>query len=285
MNLRVFNGFRCSSTQKHITTKFNMNTCVVCENPLMLLVDEEEQEEGEEDSVVPVTGSSNASYVDDDVHLHCGCHFHWQCLLDTSYEITSCPNCKANVMSADFNGNQQLLCDLKNEGGLQEALDILPLLTEESYLRAYPEERKSRAFLDFCAQGDVPAIVGLLDDNHESDEDDERMASSSPTNCRDILRYQDQLGSMSSGLHVAIQNERTEVAWLLLLLASNVSYSAFPDKVKSAASEFGITRDDQTDRVDIRALKDAEGMTAYDRARTLGGVWESWVREGILHTQ
>lgn len=260
-----------------------MNTCVVCEKPLILPIDENGDDS---DSDLPVAGSSNASYVDDDVHLRCGCHFHWQCLLDTCYEVTSCPHCKAYLTDADGNGNQKLLCDLKNEGGLQKALDILPLLTEESYLRAYPEERKSRAFLEFCAQGDVPALVGMLDDSDESDEDEERMVNSSnPTYRRDILRYQDQLGSMSSGLHVAIQNQRPEVAWLLLLLASNLTYSAFPDEVKATADAFGITRDDQTGKPDIRALKDADGMTAYDRARILGGIWDSWVQEGIFHTE
>ena len=256
-----------------------MAVCVACQEPLTLRIDEGGEDEG---SDPPVVRSSSDSYVDDDVYLRCGCHFHWQCLLDASYELTSCPSCKANIMNTDSSGNQQLLCDLKNEGGPQEGLDILPILTEESYLRAYPEERKSRAFLEFCAEGDAPAIIGMLNgDNDEIDGGKEGVATSSiTTNHKDILRYQDQLGSMSSGLHVAIQNQRTEVAWLLLLLASNVTYPAFPQEVKTAMNEFGITRDDQTGKVDIRALKDAEGMTAYDRAKIMGGVWESWVREG-----
>lgn len=257
-----------------------MTTCAVCEKPLTLLV--EEDNDGE-NSDIPVAASSDSSDIDDDVTLHCGCHFHWQCLLDTSYELTSCPNCKTNISNTDTHGNLQILCDLKNEGGLQESLDILPVLTEESYLKAYPEERKSRAFLEFCAQGDVPAIIDVLDDNEESDEDDDRMDSSSHTSVhKDILRYQDHLGSMKSGLHMAIQNQRMDVAWLLLLLASDVNDSVFPDEVKSAASGFGITRDDQMGKIDIRALKDAEGLTAYDRARVMGGPWEDWVREGIF---
>ena len=249
-----------------------MTTCAVCEKPLTLLV--EEDYDGEPPDI-PVADSSDSSYIDDDVTLRCGCHFHWQCLLDTSYELTSCPNCKANISTTDTHENLQILCDLKNEGGLQESLDILPVLTEESYLKAYPEERKSRAFLEFCAQGDVPAIIDVLDDNEESDEDGDRMDSSSHASVhKDILRYQDHLGSMKSGLHMAIQNQRMDVAWLLLLLASDVNDSVFPDEVKSAASGFGITRDDQMGKIDIRALKDAEGLTAYDRARVMGGPWE-----------
>lgn len=260
----------------------NMTSCVVCTNPLTLFL---EDEDGDEMSGQPGASSSSASYVDDDVQLLCGCHFHWQCLLDTTYELTSCPSCKANTTSADSNGNQKLLCNLKNEGGLQEGLDILPILTEESYLRAYPGERKCRAFLEFCAEGDVPAIVDMLnDDDDDSDGDEEEMATSSSTlHHKDILRYQDQLGSMSSGLHVAIENRRTEVAWFLLILASNVSYSAFPDEVKTAANVLGVVREDQTGKVDIRALKDAEGMTAYERARAMGGVWETLVKEGAFN--
>ena len=239
--------------------------------------DEDEAVEGAEAS------SGAGSYVDDDVHLCCDCHFHWQCLLDESYELTSCPNCKQNVISADPNGNQQLLCDLKNEGGLQEGLDILPILTEESYLRAYPEERKSRAFLEFCAEGDMEAIMDLLNNEDDINEQEEGLPAFNPTTThKDILRYQDQLGSMSSALHVAVQNQKVEVAWLLLLLASNVSESAFPNEVMSTAREMGVVRSDQTGKIDICDLKDAEGMTAYDRAKALGGIWDSWVNENVF---
>ena len=255
-----------------------MTVCAACQKPLTLHLNGDDEDEDDEDKGDPSTSPRDGSYIDDDVHLSCGCHFHWQCLLDTSYELTSCPNCKANVISTDSEGTQQqLLCDLKNEGGLQEGLDILPILTEESYLRAYPEERKARAFLEFCAEGDTEAIVEMLNNG-----DDGELGTDSVTANDNILRYQDQLGSMSSALHVAIRNQRVEVAWLLLWLASNVNESAFPSEVTSAAREMGIVRSDQTGKVDIRDLKDAEGMTAYDRAAIVGGVWESWIKEGVF---
>ena len=114
-------------------------------------------------------------------------------------------------MTAAPSGEQQLLCNLKNEGGLQERLDILPILTEESYLKAYPEERRCRAFLEFCGEGDVEAIVDLLNDDDDGEEDEEN-SSQGAGHGIDVLRYQDQVGSIGSGLHVAVQNQRVEVA-------------------------------------------------------------------------
>jgi hypothetical protein len=171
-------------------------------------------------------------------------------------------------------GNQQVLCDLHNEGGLQEHLDILPLLTEESYLKAYPEERKARAFLEFCREGDVQAIVNML----QPDSDDEE-AEGQPI---DILRYQDPIGDMQSGLHAAVAGSSREVAWLLLLLASNYDLLQFPAEVFQEASALGIMREEQDGKVDIRTMKDSEGRTAEDLAREIDGVWHGWDGTGRL---
>lgn len=46
--------------------------CVTCEKPLILPI---EPDDGDQDE--SMGGSSSTSYVDDDVHLTCGCHFHW----------------------------------------------------------------------------------------------------------------------------------------------------------------------------------------------------------------
>lgn len=178
-------------------------------------------------------------------------------------------------------GKQQILCNLRNEGGLQEALDILPLLTEETYLRTFPEERKCRAFLEFCAEGDIEAIVDLLDDEDESQTnillDDRGMTKES-----DILRYQDSLGSMSSGLHAAIANGKVEVAWLLLFLASKLPFSQFPPEVLNSAEELRIQRENQETKIDIRALEDSEGLTAAQYAMNAGGIWHEWISSGRL---
>ena len=56
--------------------------CVSCEKVLTLFI-----EPDEEDDDAPMEGSGDAaegSYVDDDVHLQCGCHFHWFVYLSVS---------------------------------------------------------------------------------------------------------------------------------------------------------------------------------------------------------
>lgn len=130
-----------------------------------------------------------------------------QCLLD-AYSVSECPTCSQNLITTTSSREQQLLCNLKNEGGLQERLDILPILTEESYLKAYPEERRCRAFLEFCGEGDIQAIVDPLGDDEEDDNDEDVQRGGR----LDVLRYQDQFGSLGTGLHVAIQNQKVEVA-------------------------------------------------------------------------
>lgn len=158
-------------------------------------------------------------------------------------------------------------------------LDILPLLTEETYLKAYPEERKSQAFLEFCGVGDIEAITDLLKDNGEgSDEEEERDAVKS----MDVLRYQDHIRTMESGLHVAVRNQQTQVAWLLLLLASSLPMQEIPAEVLAAAEGFALVRDYQRGKIDIRELQDREGMTAEQRAVSIGGVWGEWVQSGRL---
>ena len=201
-----------------------------------------------------------------------------QCLLDV-YSMNECPNCGIGLTSNSSTGEQQILCNLKNEGGLQERLDILPLLTEEMYLKAYPEERRCQAFLEFCGEGDIEAIVDILNDDGEVNEDGGEMPEGKRV---DVLRYQDQIRTMNSGLHVAIQNMRTDVAWLLLLLASKLDVSKVPTKVLDAAKNLDLDRDDQTGKVDIRDLRDSEGMTANQRASMLGGIWQEWVASGML---
>lgn len=201
-----------------------------------------------------------------------------QCLLD-SYSMTECPDCGRNLITTTTSGVQQLLCNLKNEGGLQEGVDILPILTEECYLKAFPEERKGRAFLEFCGEGDVEAIVDLLNDR---DDGEDEGGTSVGGRGLDILRYQDQIGSIGSGLHVVIQNQRVQVAWLLLLLASRLDLEQFPPEVLQAAHSLGVRREDQEGKLDIRSLKDAEGLTAEQRAVEVGSVWNEWLQDGRL---
>ncbi|KAF2263949.1 hypothetical protein CC78DRAFT_560540 [Lojkania enalia] len=266
-----------------------MSTCVACQQPLLIELEPEEDED------VEMGGSSSGKgravgleTVPDDVHLNCGCHFHWQCLLE-AYQITQCPNCGKEIASHSPNGCMQVLCDLDNEGGAQTNLDILPLLSEESYLKAYPEERKCRAFLEFCREGDVNAIVGMLQDEEEEEEEeeeDEEMGDGGHHGKRigpdELLRYQDPIGDMHSGLHASVQAGSREVAWLLLLLASNLDLQQFPPQVFQEAEALGIMRGDLAGKIDIRTLKDVNGKSAEDIALEVGGVWSGWPGTGRL---
>ena len=169
----------------------------------------------------------------------------------------------------------------------------MPLLAEESYLKAYPEERKCRAFLEFCREGDFRAICAMLNDDEEDEDDDEDedMADSGDASgvaqrkitTSTLLRYQDPIGDMQSGLHAAVQAQSREVAWLLLLLASKVELIRFPAEVFQEAEALGVMRsDDSYTDVDIRSLKDADGRSPEDLAREVGGVWSDFVGKGLL---
>lgn len=124
--------------------------------------------------------------------------------------MNDCPNCGSNVTNTSMTGTQQVLCNLDNEGGLQEGLNIMPLLVEAAYLKTYPEERKCRAFLEFAAEGDAISMVELLKSN-EAEESEQPAISND-----DILRYQDPIGDMGSALHTAVANDSHIAAWLIL---------------------------------------------------------------------
>ena len=246
--------------------------CVGCHNPLGFLAEADDYDE-------EMGGTSNpgkGSYIDDDVHLRCVCHFHWsvtmcgiifmltddivyrECLLE-GYIVGDCPNCGKNLITRLESGEEQLLCDLKNEGGLQQELDILLLMNEEVHLKTFPEERKCQAFLDLCGEGDVRAIIELLRD---SDEDESLLV--------DVLRYQDPIATGNSALHVAIQNDQEDVVW------------HFPPQVWNAINTASITKEDQMGKPDIRGLKDAGGKTAEQRATETGSRWINLLNSGVL---
>ena len=248
------------------------STCAKCALPLTMDI-----EPDSDDEVTAMPGSSSAqpsqsNTVPDDVTLPCNDHFHWECLVD-SYELDKCPKCNANVLTP----SNQILVNLHNEGGRQEGIDIFPILKEESYLHAYPEERKCRAFLEFCREGDHRAVADLLNSCAEDDEDDEPSKGAD-----EILRYQDTIGEMESGLHAAAANGHREVAWLLLLLASNLPEMEFPALVYQEAAALSVMREDQEGKEDIRGLKDSRGRTAEDVAREVGIIWNGWIGNGRL---
>jgi len=166
---------------------------------------------------------------------------------------------------------------LRNEGGIQENYDILPAATEEAYLRAYPEERKGHAYLEFCREGDIDAIIHLIKDSEE-DEDEEQDEETV-----DILRYCGTFeGIEGSGLHVAIRYNQQEVAWLLLAVGSRLEWDKFSSDVLQAMQGLGLRKEDRRGEPDIRTLVDSEGRTPADLAQQLGGVWTAWLSEGRL---
>ncbi|KAE9378054.1 hypothetical protein N431DRAFT_435218 [Stipitochalara longipes BDJ] len=250
-----------------------MAKCRICEQPLVIELDPDSFDEAAASSSV-----GSAITAPDDLLLPCGCHFHWQCLLDEATQIAlslTCPACDNSVVSTSPGPQPHILARYHNEGGVQERLDILPLITEEAYLEANPAARPARAFMTMCAEGDVSGIVELLQNLEEEEE------SMSP---EEILRFQDPLDRMQTGLHVSILRSQQEVVWLLLWLASGLSTQAFPEEVSRAAQVMGADR--ATARgVDIRSLRDEQGQTGEDLARMTGNVWAPLVERGILGSQ
>ncbi len=203
-------------------------------------------------------------------------YFCRECFLE-AYTVTECPRCLKPLSSLNAKGEQQVLCTVRNEGGVQENFNILPSATDEAYLRTYPEERKGHAYLDFCRMGDIDALVHLIQDGN-TEEDSEGSQESI-----DVLRYSGSFeGIEGSGLHVAIRNNQQEVAWLMLVLGSSLDWSEFPPMVLHAMESIGLSKDDRSAQPDIRKLEDSEGKTSAVVAKEVGGVWSDWIKSGRL---
>lgn len=174
-----------------------------------------------------------------------------------------------------------MLCTLNNEGGVQDDLDIFPPLLEESHLKRHPEERKARAFLEFCREGDLSAVVELLqnddDSDYGSDDGDEMILDGRDKSRVDILRYQDTLGDGQSALHDAVVGGSHEIAWLLLYLASALSLELFPPDLVEQVQTIGFVRDDLSNKPDIRSLRDKRGRSAENWATDERSTWTEWL--------
>ncbi|KAJ9498866.1 hypothetical protein LTR99_005055 [Exophiala xenobiotica] len=245
-------------------------TCASCQESLFIEVEPDSEVEDSK-------ATAHVESVPDDVELSCGCHYHWECFLD-AYAITQCPTCSKDISSLSPSGSQQVIVTLRNEGGVQEGYDILPAATEEAYLRAYPEERKGHAYLEFCREGDIDAIIHMMKDGDDDNDEEEEAGEHT-----DILRYRGTFeGIEGSGLHVAVRYQRQEVAWLLLALGSQLSWDKFPAIVLQAMEGLGLQKEDRSGEPDIRTLKDSEGRTPADLAKEVGGPWTEWLSEGRL---
>lgn len=208
-----------------------------------------------------------------------------QCLLDEASAVAlslRCPNCEASLATNAAgpsstnpfynSAGSAILAHYTNEGGVEPELDILPAITEEAYLDSNPETRPARAFQLMCAEGDVDGIVELLE---ALDEDQDVDVTS-------LLRYQDPLSNMRSGLHLAVEKGQLDIALLLLWLCSTAPSEAFPGAARQMAEGLGLDRLPVGANGDIRALQDGRGFTAADLARQLQGPWGSFLDSGIL---
>lgn len=259
-----------------------MSKCRLCSQELIVELDADSFDEATSSSV------GQASSAPDDLLLRCGCHFHWQCLLDESPQIAldlACPSCQNSIVSTAAGPSAtnhitsaapepQIITKYHNEGGIQENLDILPLITEEAYLDANPAARPAIAFLTMCSEGDITGIVELLN-ALEEDPDEEDMSG------KDLLRFQNPLDGGKSGLHVAIEKSQQESVWLLIWLASPFPTEQFPEEVLRAAETMGAGRS-TAEGVDIRVLKDENGLSAKNYAERMGHSWAELLESGAL---
>ncbi|EFW99170.1 hypothetical protein CMQ_5591 [Grosmannia clavigera kw1407] len=256
-----------------------MATCVSCKE-LLVFVDADPETAADEE-IIP-----------DDLLLP-------QCLLDEAAQVAtsfSCPSCRTNLSAtpppaASSSSSSsllppsgvQILTRYVNEGGLQENYDIYPDLAEEAYLQVHPEARPARAFLTMCAAGDVMGIVGLFSEDEEDETEEDEQDSTSKLSPELLLRYQDPLGRLQSGLHLAVEKEQEEVLYLLLFLSSQLPLDAFPPAVLQSAEQIGLVRPPSiSSHADIRTLQDQGGETAAMYASRKGGQWAAIAQTGLL---
>ncbi|KAF3761137.1 hypothetical protein M406DRAFT_358490 [Cryphonectria parasitica EP155] len=263
-------------------------TCKICNEPLLVPVETDSDDDDGCGQPGPSTSSLTAETVPDDLEFPCGCHFHWQCALDESRHIAfhlTCPSCGAHLVSNApgpsvtnpvFHISQApvaILCQYTSDGGVEENHDILPVLTEEAYLASHPGERRPRAFLTMCGEGDVLGAVDLLKD-----------AASEGDDVKAIVLYRDALQRNRSALQIALEKSQEEAVWLLLYLGSpRLPDEAFPEEALVAARSMGVDRMPAGHGgEDITAVKDEEGRSAEDYARAMAPLWDRLVNAGVL---
>ncbi|KID66915.1 uncharacterized protein G6M90_00g070390 [Metarhizium brunneum] len=251
-----------------------MSACKVCNEPLVLRLDDDADNDDTE----------TAETVPDDLELGCGCHFHWECLMEEASTVATslkCPSCDIYLPrnQAGASSTTQfreasaaaILAQYSNEGGVQKDLDIMASITEEAYVQAHPEARPARAFHVMCAEGDIAGVIDLLRD-----------ASDQGADAGSIIRYQDPLEGMKSGLHLAVENKQDEIVWTLLWLSSRISTDAFPPLVRQMAEGVGLGRINVDADGDVRCLRDSQGRVAETIAQQNPEVWSALLDGGVL---
>lgn len=164
-----------------------------------------------------------------------------------------------------------ILAQYTNEGGVQKDLNIMDSITEEAYIQNHPEARPARAFHVMCSEGDIAGIIDLLRD-----------ASDEGADVGSIVRYQDPLAGMKSGLHLSVESQQEEIVWTLLWLSSTVPTESFPDLVRQTAEGVGLGRLSVDADGDVRGLKDSEGRIAETIAQQRPGALAALLEAGVL---
>ena len=255
-----------------MTAMASSSVCVACNDPLLMQVDsdsdsEDEQPHASSSSAGPSSSSATQQEtVPDDLHLPCGCHFHWQCALDASAQIAStlsCPNCSSSLTSTPTSGIQAFY---SSEGGANEPVNLLPIVAEEVHLQSHPEERPARALHTMSAEGDVEGIVELLRD---AESEGERAS---------LLSYRDPLSGGRNALHVAVENGKQDAFWLLLWVSSDLPTDNFSAEMRRTMASIALERGGGED---LRFVKDAEGRTPGDYAAASGD-WDVWINGGVF---
>ncbi|KAL2887931.1 Zinc finger, RING/FYVE/PHD-type [Ceratocystis lukuohia] len=222
-----------------------MNVCRTCDQPLFI-----QPENDEDDDLQSGPGAASSSsaavsageQVPDDLALTCECHFH--------------------CVEAFIQAPPSIMAVYLNEGGLDPALDLGPLLAEEAFFSINPLARRAKALHLMAIEGDV---AGLLDMVRDLSSDESFATQMGP-----LLRFQDPLNGGRSALHLAVENSNEDVSWMLLWVASALGVETFPQFLVSIAHELGLGRLEITSQQeDIRSLRDSTGRTPEDIAREI----------------
>ena len=235
-----------------------------------------------------------------------------ECLFENAASVANshtCPSCGQPIASSSQVGvgsssssssaaagpeTFQILTRYINESGLQEGYDIYSDIAEEAYYSTYPQFLRARPFLAMCSEGHVEGVIELCreadgagdeeagDDDEMADDDDDDTPAVQQVSSAALLRHQDPLSQMATGLHVAIANDQVHIAYLLLYLASRLPLDQFPPELLQFAAQIERPEKDIAENVDIRSLQTAQGESAEVFALRRGGVWAEMVQRGVF---
>ncbi|KAK3492456.1 uncharacterized protein B0T23DRAFT_142573 [Neurospora hispaniola] len=321
---RCFNQVRDTKSLPHFLSQIlppnprhKMSLCKACSEPLYLEVDpdydldqdsnaSDDGMDQDHDNGGPSSSSSHPQQVPDDLLLPCNCHYHWQCLMDLSSSVAlslRCPSCNtylptnsSSSSSSGFSGSSNpvpvsatnpvlptsqglaILTQYHNEGGVQSSLDILPALTEEAYLSSNPSARPARAMHTMAAEGDFAGIIELLTDVAASEDEETTITPS------ELLTFRDPLNEGKTALHLAVENGREEVFWLLLWLGSGLPTEVFPAEVVEVANGVGVgeRRAEVGAEEDVRWVRDERGRSVKEVCGEVGGRWAEMAVGGLF---